>query len=54
MEYIGYGNNGQSVKEKILGMSFTYILLMIILAGIGTLTLYSGLTEVGHLGPASI
>lgn len=41
MEYIGYGNNGQSVKEKILGMSFTYILLIIILAGIGTLTLYS-------------
>lgn len=41
MEYIGLGNNGQSWKDKIFRISFTYILLIILLTGIGTMTLYS-------------
>lgn len=41
MEYIGMGYNKQNWKDKILNISFTYILLIVVLAGIGTLTLYS-------------
>ena len=39
----GLGNDGRnlSLKDKFLKLSFWYIFLIVVLAGIGTLTLYS-------------
>lgn len=38
---IGYGGRNLGFKDKILKISFWYILLIMILAGVGTMTLYS-------------
>ena len=37
----GYSSRNFSFKDKLLKLSFGYIFLIIILAGVGTMTLYS-------------
>lgn len=41
MYNLGYGRRNLSFKDKVLKLSFWYILLIALLAGIGTMTLYS-------------
>lgn len=41
MYNLGYGGRNLSFKDKVLKLSFWYILLIALLAGIGTMTLYS-------------
>lgn len=41
MYNLGYGGKNLSFKDKVLRLSFGYILLIVLLAGIGTVTLYS-------------
>lgn len=41
MEYGSFGYQQQSWKDKIFRMNFMYIFLIVLLAGVGTLTLYS-------------
>ncbi len=41
MYNLGYSGKNLSFKDKILKLSFWYILLIVLLAGIGTVTLYS-------------
>lgn len=41
MEYGNFGYQQQSWKDKIFRMNFMYIFLIVLLAGVGTLTLYS-------------
>ena len=41
MYNLGYGGKNLSFKDKVLRLSFWYILLIVLLAGIGTVTLYS-------------
>lgn len=41
MYNLGYGGRNLSFKDKVLKLNFWYILLIALLAGIGTMTLYS-------------
>lgn len=41
MQVLGYSSRQMSLKDKIFSLSFTYIFLIILLAAIGTTTLYS-------------